>query len=114
MKATDGMTPLEKLHYYTTGAIERGEGTAITEIRPYFAEGTPAMIDLEAMVDRVGALNVLYALQLIAFSKAAHLRANWQDYAASWPGWEAAAKDWTLTARIIGHCADNITERVYY
>ena len=32
---------------------------------PYFAEGTEAMVALEAMVDRVGVANVLYALQHI-------------------------------------------------
>jgi len=28
-------------------------------MKPYFAEGTPAMVELEAMVDRVGLRNVL-------------------------------------------------------
>jgi hypothetical protein len=36
---------------------------------PYFAEGTEAMIALEAMVDRVGVANVLYALQHICNAK---------------------------------------------
>ena len=31
-KATDGMTPREKLRYYVSGAIERGEGKAIAGI----------------------------------------------------------------------------------
>lgn len=32
-KATEGMTPREKLRYYVSGAIERGEGKAIVEMR---------------------------------------------------------------------------------
>ena len=41
---------------------------------PYFAEGTPAMVELESMVDKVGLSNVLYALAHIAFMKAEHLQ----------------------------------------
>lgn len=46
----------------------------------YFAEGTEAMIALEAMVDKVGLRNVVYALSNIASAKADHIHANWQDH----------------------------------
>lgn len=68
--------------------------------RPYFAEGTPAMLKLEAMVDKVGLSNVLYALAHIAWAKGDHLRANWQDRAAA-KVWEGdASKIEKLAARI--------------
>ena len=47
--------------------------------KPYFAEGTDAMIALEAMVDHVGLTNVLYALAHICNAKAEHVGVNWQD-----------------------------------
>ena len=58
---------------------------------PYFAEGTPAMVELEGMVDKVGLSNVLYALAHIACAKADHLQSNWQD--------KAGAKAWQSDAR---------------
>ena len=54
--------------------------------RPYFCEGSDAMIAFESMVDRAGLRNVLYALAHISAEKADHLRANWQD--------NASAKNW--------------------
>ena len=33
--------------------------------QPFFAENSPAMLELESMVDRVGIRNVLYALAKI-------------------------------------------------
>lgn len=47
--------------------------------KPYFCEGSEAMLQLEAMVDKVGLRNVLYALEHICHEKAEHLRNNWQD-----------------------------------
>ena len=47
--------------------------------QPYFAEGTEAMITLEAMVDKVGMRNIVYALSHIADAKAEHIATNWQD-----------------------------------
>lgn len=47
--------------------------------RPYFCEGSDALVELESMVDKVGMANVLYALGCIAREKAEHLRVNWQD-----------------------------------
>ena len=68
--------------------------------RPYFAEGTPAMNRLEAMVDKVGLSNVLYALAQVAWAKADHLHANWQDKEAA-KCWESdASKIEKLAARI--------------
>ena len=49
----------------------------------YFKEGSEAMVALEAMVDKVGMANVLYALGHIAAEKAEHLAANWQDKPAA-------------------------------
>ena len=38
----------------------------------YFSENSPAMFELEGMVDRVGIRNVLYALAKICDGKAEH------------------------------------------
>jgi hypothetical protein len=57
----------------------------------YFTEGSEAMLALEAMVDRVGVRNVLYALEYICRGKADHVRSNSQD--------EALAKCWDHSAR---------------
>lgn len=46
---------------------------------PYFAEGTPAMVELEAMVDAAGLNNLLYALAHVCRMKADHVQINWQD-----------------------------------
>jgi hypothetical protein len=46
---------------------------------PYFCEGSEAMLQLEAMVDRAGLRNVLWALQSIAYAKAGHIQHNWHD-----------------------------------
>jgi len=45
----------------------------------YFEEHSEAMVALEAMVDKVGMANVLYALAHISNLKAQHLEENWQD-----------------------------------
>lgn len=59
--------------------------------KPYFAEGTEAMVALEAMVDRVGLRNVVYALEHICGEKAEHLNVNWQD-GRSGIAWHDAAE----------------------
>jgi len=59
--------------------------------KPYFEEGSEAMVALEALVDRVGLGNVLYALEYICREKADHLRHNWQD-AVSAKYWDADAR----------------------
>jgi hypothetical protein len=65
---------------------------------PYFEEGSEAMLALEAMVDRVGLANVLYALSHICREKAEHLRSNWQD-AVSAKYWDADARKLESVAR---------------
>jgi hypothetical protein len=52
-----------------------------TNTLPYFCEGSEAMLQLEAMVDKVGLRNVMWALQSIAYAKAGHIQVNWQDTA---------------------------------
>jgi hypothetical protein len=67
---------------------------------PYFAEGTEAMLQLEAMVDRVGLRNVLYALVHICHEKSDHIDANWQDY--------YTAREWTKEALRLQKAADRV------
>lgn len=67
---------------------------------PYFAEGAPAMIALETMVDTVGLRNVLYALSTICGEKAEHLRANWQDHASA-KVWDHAAGKLDKAAAVV-------------
>lgn len=57
----------------------------------YFEEGSEAMVALEAMVDKVGVSNVLYALSHICGEKASHLAETWQD--------TASAKVWGMRAK---------------
>lgn len=52
---------------------------ALTPPQPFFCAGSPAMVQLETMVDRAGMRNVLYALASICDAKGEHLRTNWQD-----------------------------------
>jgi hypothetical protein len=55
----------------------------------FFAENSPAMLELEAMVDRVGIRNVLYALAKICDGKAEHVASMWQDVSTAqvWNKW---------------------------
>jgi hypothetical protein len=57
--------------------------------QPFFSENSPAMLELEGMVDRVGIRNVLYALAKICDGKAEHVASMWQDTATSqvWNKW---------------------------
>ena len=41
---------------------------------PFFAEGTEAMVALEAMVDHAGLRNVVWALAHICWNKAEHVQ----------------------------------------
>lgn len=59
---------------------------------PYFAEGTPAFVALETMVDTAGLRNVMYALLSICDAKVDHLRANYQDVATASLWQHASAK----------------------
>ena len=47
--------------------------------QPFFTENSPAMLELEGMVDRVGIRNVLYALAKICDGKAEHVASMWQQ-----------------------------------
>ena len=58
--------------------------------KPFFCEGSDAMVELESMIDKVGIANVVYALESICFAKGQHLRANWQD-ANTAKAWERNA-----------------------
>jgi hypothetical protein len=55
----------------------------------FFAENSPAILELEAMVDRVGIRNVLYALAKICDGKAEHVASMWQDVSTAqvWNRW---------------------------
>ena len=67
--------------------------------QPFFCEGSPAMLQLESMVDRVGVRNVLYALSHICDGKAMHIVETWQD--------NSLAKAWANDATIL----DNFAQR---
>jgi hypothetical protein len=67
---------------------------------PYFAEGTEALLELEAMVDAAGLRNVLYALEHICHEKGAHIAVNWQDI--------GTAKAWTKEALRLQKAADRV------
>ncbi len=69
---------------------------------PYFEEGSEAMVALEAMVDKAGIRNVLYALEHICGAKAEHLASNWQD--------SLSAKRWDGDARKIGRAARDVID----
>lgn len=69
----------------------------------YFAEGTEAMIALEAMVDKVGLRNVVYALSHIASEKAEHIHTNWQDHALAKKWENDASKLDAIANRINGY-----------
>lgn len=68
---------------------------------PYFAEGSEAMLQLEAMVDKAGLRNVLWALQHIAYAKAGHIQVNWQD--------DGLARAWEVTGHKLTRWAETIT-----
>lgn len=69
----------------------------------YFAEGTEAMLALEAMVDKVGLRNVVYALAQIADAKAEHIHTNWQDHALAKKWENDASKLDAIAHRINGY-----------
>lgn len=59
----------------------------------YFEEGSEAMQQLEAMVDKVGTRNVAHAMARICQLKAEHLEANWQDRGTA-KVWDKCANAW--------------------
>jgi hypothetical protein len=66
---------------------------------PFFTENSPAMLDLEGMVDRVGIRNVLYALAKICDGKAEHVASMWQDTSTAqvWNRWA-----WRIESLAVG------------
>jgi hypothetical protein len=71
-----------------------------TSTLPYFAEGSEAMLQLEAMVDKAGLRNVLWALQHIAYAKADHIHTSWQDH--------GLARAWEVTGHKLARWAETI------
>jgi hypothetical protein len=67
---------------------------------PFFAEGTEAMVALEAMVDAAGLRNVVWALASICWDKAEHVQANWQD--------DQLARDWNANALMLNRFAEKL------
>jgi len=59
----------------------------------YFSENSPAMVELESMVDKVGVRNVVHALAHIAHAKVSHVESTWQD--------DALAAEWMRLARYL-------------
>jgi hypothetical protein len=66
-------------------------------------QNSEAMLALEALVDKVGMRNVVYALGQIAGAKADHIRADWQT---------GLARMWQNNANKLDRCAAGLT-RIY-
>jgi hypothetical protein len=64
---------------------------------PYLAEGTPALMALQTMVDATSLETVLYALAHICHVKAGHLASDWQD--------QSGARKYTSAANKLGETA---------
>ncbi len=64
----------------------------------YFEDGSEAMEQLEAMIDKVGPSNVAYAVSRICALKAAHLESNWQDRATA-KVWDRCSNAWDKWAQ---------------
>ena len=67
---------------------------------PFFAEGTEAMVALEAMVDAAGLRNVVWALASICWDKAEHVQSAWQD--------DQLARDWNANAAMLNRFAEKL------
>jgi hypothetical protein len=88
-------------------AVHGAEGRYLTRKRKVrkmaiLEDNSPAMIELEKLVDKVGLRNVIYGLAYIAGQKADHLRSNWQDEAAA-QAWEADARKLDTFALKLSH-----------
>jgi hypothetical protein len=66
----------------------------------YFEDNSEAMVTLEAMVDKVGIRNVVWALGHICSAKGEHVLANWQD--------EQLARDWNANANMLDSFAGKL------
>jgi hypothetical protein len=80
--------------------VERGKPRSNTVSRAYFAQGSPASLELEATLDRVGLVNVLRALSNIANAKAVYVAEHWQDC--------SRAKQWASDAAQVDTLADTL------
>ena len=76
------------------------KATPSIQQEPYFAEGTEAMIALEAMVDHAGLRNVVWAMAHICWAKAEHVQAAWQD--------DQLARDWNANAAMLNRFAEKL------
>ena len=76
------------------------EATPSIQQEPYFAEGTEAMVALEAMVDQQGLRNVVWALGHICWNKAEHVQSAWQD--------DQLARDWNANAAMLNTFAEKL------
>lgn len=66
-------------HASDFGYSIEGQLPAASPQKPYFCEGSDAMLALEGMIDRVGIANVLYALAHVCNAKSEHVATIWQD-----------------------------------
>jgi hypothetical protein len=76
------------------------EATPSIQQKPYFEEGSEAMIALEAIVDHAGLRNVVWALAEVCWDKAEHVQANWQD--------DQLARDWNANAAMLNRFAEKL------
>ena len=76
------------------------QANASIQQKPYFAEGSDAMIALEGMIDVAGLRNVVWALAHICWEKADHVRSNWQD--------EQLARDWEVNASMLDRFVEKL------
>jgi hypothetical protein len=67
----------------------------------YLCEHSPAMLELEGIVDQAGLRNVLFALEQICFAKAIHLEEAWQD--------ARSATVWNRYGRLCGTVATKVS-----
>ena len=66
----------------------------------YFEDNSPAMLELEGMVDKVGLRNVLYALSRICAGKADHIVESWQDRTTAAVWYAMSSKLDALAAKV--------------
>jgi hypothetical protein len=66
----------------------------------YLCENSEAMLALEAMVDRAGLRNVLFALEYICHAKGNHLEEAWQDVSSATVWWSNGRKIGTIACKV--------------
>ena len=67
----------------------------------YLREGSPAMVELERIVDQAGLRETLFALEQICFAKASHLEEAWHD--------PKSANVWNRYGRLCGISACKVS-----